>query len=120
MECDAATHDAVTKIVTQTPKYIFWANSEQHVSWHALSRGDRTVLGVSDVGVEIVLLLLLPPPIVVIVTPVTLSAPSGTLDVTESECVICGWVCNAVNPPNGPFGESPVTLIIFGFYSFLF
>lgn len=40
-------------------------------------------------------------------TPVRLSAPSGWLLVTESECVIW-WTFVAVKG-DGPFGESPVT-----------
>uniref|UniRef100_A0A1B0BBB4 Uncharacterized protein n=1 Tax=Glossina palpalis gambiensis TaxID=67801 RepID=A0A1B0BBB4_9MUSC len=47
MQCVAPTHDAVTNIVTQTPKYIFCASSEQQLSLHAFRRGKRVICAVS-------------------------------------------------------------------------
>lgn len=37
MQCVAPTQLAVIKIVTQTPKYIFFAESEQHDSFNFVS-----------------------------------------------------------------------------------
>lgn len=48
MQCVAPTHVAVIKIVTQTPKYIFLADSEQHDSLSLANfRGGCSVLGVA-------------------------------------------------------------------------
>lgn len=101
--------------------HTFCANSEQHESRHLFKRDlDGCVCCImcwfSGVGVSQR----------ICVVPLRLSGPSCWLEETESECWTCGvWgvgCCNGVlaadegwckpvgvKPPNGPFGESPVT-----------